>query len=88
VPFYRCLRVEGHSRRAYILKRVAGNELAGQVRAVNKGEVYIAPKLTNRMLIEMTRAPRAENPLDQLTERELQIFELVESTFPTSASTR
>jgi hypothetical protein len=49
------------SRRAYILKRVARNELAGLVRAVNKGEVYIAPKLTNRMLIEMTRAARRKS---------------------------
>ncbi|MBI5649793.1 MAG: response regulator transcription factor [Chloroflexi bacterium] len=65
--------------RAYILKGVAGNELARLVRAVYQGEAYIAPKLANRMLIEMTRAPRAENPLDQLTEREHQILELVAS---------
>lgn len=65
--------------RAYILKGIAGNELARLVRAVQQGEVYLAPKLANRMLIEMTRAPRAENPLDQLTEREHQILELVAS---------
>jgi len=65
--------------RAYVLKGIAGNELAGLLRAVHQGEVYLAPKLANRMLIEMTRAPRIENPLDQLTERERQILELVAS---------
>ncbi len=65
--------------KAYILKGLPGNELAGLVRSVYNGEVYIAPKLANRVLVEMTRAPRTVNPLDQLTERERQILELVAS---------
>ncbi|MBI4674875.1 MAG: response regulator transcription factor [Chloroflexi bacterium] len=65
--------------RAYVLKGLAGNELAGLVRAVYNGEVYIAPQLANRVLVEMTRTPRPENSLEELTERERQILELVAS---------
>jgi DNA-binding NarL/FixJ family response regulator len=63
--------------RAYILKGIAGNELVRLVRAVQQGEVYLAPKLAHRVLTEMRGAPHAANPLDQLTERERQILELV-----------
>lgn len=65
--------------RAYVLKGIPGNELAGLLRAVHQGEVYLAPKLANRVLMEMRGAPRTTNPLDQLTERERQILELVAS---------
>ena len=65
--------------RAYILKGIAGNELTGIIRAVHQGEAYIAPKLASRMLVEMTGSPRVPNPLEQLTERERQILELVAS---------
>lgn len=65
--------------RAYILKGIVGNELTRVVRAVHAGEVYIAPKLASRVLIEMTRALHSANLLDQLTEREGKILELVAS---------
>ena len=65
--------------RAYVLKGIAGKELVNRVRAAHAGEVYVAPTLAASLLVEMTRAPRAENPLDELTEREREILELVAS---------
>jgi two-component system nitrate/nitrite response regulator NarL len=66
--------------RAYALKGVSGRELASILRAVHAGEVYVTPTLASSLLFEMTRAPKSRpivNPLDELTERERQILELV-----------
>lgn len=70
--------------RGYILKGVSGLELTQQVRAIHAGEVYITPSLAATVLRDLAADPavagapaRALNPLDDLTERERQILELV-----------
>ncbi len=67
--------------RAYALKGVSARELAGIVRAVCAGEVYVTPGLAASLLVEMTRpAPGSRpqaSPLDELTDRERQILEQV-----------
>lgn len=63
--------------RAYILKGVAARELLRILRAVEAGESYVPPALAASLLVEMRQPARktAENPLDELTERERQILE-------------
>jgi len=65
--------------RGYVLKGVAARELVGIVRAVAAGEVYVTPALATSLLVELTspstRLPTS--PLDELTDRERQIVELV-----------
>ncbi len=67
--------------RAYVLKGVSGRDLIAILRGVMAGEVYITPVLAASLLVEMTgsgrRATPAANPLDELTEREHQVLELV-----------
>lgn len=67
--------------RAYILKGVSARELVGILRAVFAGEVYVTPALAASLLLEIkgaTAPPRLPvSPLDELTERERQILELV-----------
>ncbi len=67
--------------RGYILKGVSAPELVKIVRDVNAGEAYITPALAASLLFEMRgNAPEhrpAASPLDELTERERQILELV-----------
>ncbi len=69
--------------RAYILKGVTAQELVQILRGVDTGEVYVTPTLATRLLMDLTGvgtkavAPVAEAPLDQLSERERQILELV-----------
>jgi DNA-binding NarL/FixJ family response regulator len=69
--------------RAYILKGVSARELVSILRTVYTGEVYVTPTLAAGLLLEMTGgspAPRSpDSPLDELTERERQILELVAS---------
>jgi DNA-binding NarL/FixJ family response regulator len=59
----------------YVLKGAGSSELAGVIRSVHGGEVYVAPALAWGMLREM-RNPRT-SPYDELTEREREVLELV-----------
>jgi two-component system, NarL family, nitrate/nitrite response regulator NarL len=67
--------------RAYVLKGVSGRELINILRNVWAGEVYIPPALAISLLVDMTSASAGErspaSALDELTEREHQILELV-----------
>lgn len=67
--------------RAYILKGISARELVAVLRSVYAGEVYVTPSLAAGLLLEMTGSPAEPqlpgSPLDELTERELQILELV-----------
>jgi two-component system nitrate/nitrite response regulator NarL len=67
--------------RAYVLKGVSGRDLITILRGVMAGEVYITPVLAASLLVEMAgsghREAPALNPLDELTEREHQVLELV-----------
>lgn len=59
----------------YVLKGAAASELAGVLRKVSAGEVYVAPGLAWGLLREMSR-PRSV-PLDELSAREREVLELV-----------
>ncbi|MBI4504621.1 MAG: response regulator transcription factor [Chloroflexi bacterium] len=60
----------------YVLKGVSARDLASVVRAVHRGEVYVAPALAGHILREMTK-PRSLGPLSELTAREREVLELV-----------
>ena len=63
--------------RGYVLKGVSARELANAVRAVAVGEVYISSALASNILFEMTHGQPTTDPLDELTDREHQILNLV-----------
>jgi two-component system, NarL family, nitrate/nitrite response regulator NarL len=67
--------------RAYILKGVSARELLSALHSVMAGESYVTPALAASLLSEMSGASGKTHPptspLDELTEREHQILELV-----------
>jgi two-component system, NarL family, nitrate/nitrite response regulator NarL len=67
--------------RAYILKGVPGRELVRIVRLVLAGESYVPPALAASLLADLGKpASERHNPgeaRDQLTQRELEILELL-----------
>lgn len=66
--------------RAYILKGVPSRELVSILRAVYAGEVWVTPSLAASLLMEMRGGLRPSpppGPLNELTEREHEILELV-----------
>jgi two-component system, NarL family, nitrate/nitrite response regulator NarL len=65
--------------KAYVLKGVGSRDLKNIIRSVNDGQVYITPTLAAGMLRELS-APTTEqhsNPLDELSEREMGILQLL-----------
>jgi two-component system, NarL family, nitrate/nitrite response regulator NarL len=69
----------------YILKGVAGDELIAIIRSVSEGKKYVSPELAARLLSEARQSESGQSQdasqqisnLSTLTEREMQIFELI-----------
>jgi two-component system, NarL family, nitrate/nitrite response regulator NarL len=62
--------------RGYVVKGAGAAEVVTAVRSVAAGDAYITPKMAGNLLLEMTQKP-ADNPLDELTEREYEVLELL-----------
>lgn len=71
----RCIR-SGAS--GYLMKSAAPDSLTAAVAAVARGEVFLSPALTQRLMQRMSSgvSPQ-ERPIQTLTDRELEVFELV-----------
>ncbi len=67
------LKVGAHG---YVVKGAGAGDVVAAVRTVAAGESYIAPTMAGNLLREMTRKPAAE-PLDELTDREREVLELL-----------
>lgn len=68
--------------RGYVLKGIGGRELAATLRSIHRGEAYITPALAARLIAGQVRPPGPAVPasmpsLAHLTEREVQILELI-----------
>jgi DNA-binding NarL/FixJ family response regulator len=63
----------------FLLKDAPGEQLVSAVRAVERGEELLAPRITRRLIEEFTRAGRHGPPpgYDLLTERESEVLGLV-----------
>lgn len=69
----------------YVLKGIGGDELVAIVRTVHSGKKYVCPELGARLLSEPIsnddespqKTQRAEMAKSRLTEREMQILELI-----------
>jgi len=73
----RCLRA---GARGYIMKQEATVSVIKAIRQILKGHLYVSEKVSNRLLETMVQnQPGAshENPLDHLTNRELEIFQMI-----------
>jgi DNA-binding NarL/FixJ family response regulator len=63
--------------RAYVLKGISAHELAGVVRSVAAGEVYVTPSLAAGILLALSHSAAPQDPLEELSEREAEILKLV-----------
>jgi len=72
----RVLRAGG---RGYIMKEAGGENLLAALRQVLRGEVYVSPRMSARILDRMsTGGSRGGNsPIEKLTDREFEIFQLI-----------
>lgn len=65
--------------RGYIMKEAGGENLLAAIRQILKGEVYVSPRMSARILDGMSGAtPRGStSPIQKLTDREFEIFQLI-----------
>jgi DNA-binding NarL/FixJ family response regulator len=63
----------------FVLKDEPPETLLAAIRVVARGEALLSPAVTKRVIERFARTPRAERPsgVDELTERELDVFRLV-----------
>jgi DNA-binding NarL/FixJ family response regulator len=63
----------------FVLKDDPPEQLLAAIRVVAGGEALLSPAITKRVIRQFARMPRPERPrqLDELTERELDVFRLV-----------
>ncbi len=72
-------RVLRAGARGYVMKEAGGEALLAALRQVLAGQVYVSPKMSARILDNMTsRKPRgSSSPIEKLTDREFEVFQLI-----------
>src|SRR6185503_13264400 len=70
-------RVLRAGARGYITKHETSKEVMSAIRKVMSGEVYLGTRVASRILESFSAQPRAQSAVEQLTDRELEIFELI-----------
>lgn len=64
--------------RGYIMKVDAGEKVVQALRNIIKGGLYVSEKVSQRILMQMAGgADVDEDPIHQLSDRELEVFELI-----------
>jgi DNA-binding NarL/FixJ family response regulator len=65
--------------RGYVMKEAGGEALLAALRQVFAGQVYVSPKMSARILDNLTaRKPRgSSSPIEKLTDREFEVFQLI-----------
>jgi DNA-binding NarL/FixJ family response regulator len=63
----------------FVLKDDPPEQLLAAIRTIAQGDALLSPAVTKRVIEQFTRTPRAKPPeaLDELTERELDVFRLI-----------
>ena len=70
----RILRAGG---RGYIRKQEGGDKLIEAMRRVLRGEIAVSEKITSRLLETFSGRKTMDSPLEGLSDRELEVFQLI-----------
>ena len=68
----------------YITKNADSTEVSMAVQTVMKGQVYVSPSLAQMMVISKLNGDTEQSPFSQLSERELQVAEMITSGYRAS----
>ena len=71
--------------RGYVMKLEASEVILKAVRRVLRGGIYVSDEINDRLLMGMAQGhdPLAKSPLDVLSDRELEVFEMTGKGFGT-----
>ena len=70
-------RVLAAGARGYINKQEAQDRIIEAIRAVLAGRVYLSSRMTERMVNNMVEGNNSKQGIDSLSNRELQVFEMI-----------
>jgi len=78
-------RVIRAGARGYITKQEATRKVLQAIRTVMSGNIYLSEKMSQRLAVLAANRPRAQSglPVDQLTDSEMRVFELIGQGFGT-----
>ncbi len=64
--------------RGYLMKLEASDTLVSAIRRILNGQLYLSNEIGNQIIMKMTtnKGSNTNNPLEQLSDRELEVFEL------------
>ena len=66
--------------RGYVSKQQSGEQLIQAIRHVLSGQIYLSEEVSTRLLGSFTgksERPKTLSPVEQLTDRELEVFNLI-----------
>ena len=64
--------------RGYVMKREALDQFTTAVRTVLRGEIFISPSMSNRMVYDHIHGgDYSRSPVDRLSDRELEVLQLI-----------
>lgn len=83
----RVLRAGG---RGYVSKQSGGDQLLAAIRQVLNGQIYVSEDVSTRLLDALSgkQSARPASPVEQLTDRELEIFALIGQALETKEIAR
>jgi DNA-binding NarL/FixJ family response regulator len=70
-------RVLKAGARGYITKNEVSKEVMNAIYAVLRGEIYLPARIASRILESVAMGRKGENGVTELTDRELEVFELI-----------
>jgi DNA-binding NarL/FixJ family response regulator len=70
-------RVLKAGARGYITKNEVSKQVMTAIYAVLQGEIYLPPKIASRLLESVATGKKNDEGVGQLTDRELEVFELI-----------
>lgn len=81
-------RVLAAGARGYVNKQEAQDKIVQAIRQVLGGKIYLSERMTERMISGMIGGKFEKRDIDSLSNRELQVFELIGQGIPTSKMAR
>jgi DNA-binding NarL/FixJ family response regulator len=65
--------------RGYVMKHETSKSVLASIRRVIGGDIYVSERIVNRMALRLSsaRKPLATSPVERLSDRELEIFQLL-----------
>ncbi|MBV8215649.1 MAG: response regulator transcription factor [Verrucomicrobia bacterium] len=70
--------------RGYITKREGGRKLTQAIRTVAGGKIYLSEGMAGQILEVFSGGYRARSPIQRLSDREFEVFELIGEGLPTN----